>query len=90
MSDFQKEKEIVRNYISEFDKATTENLTEVLKKHTTENYHWRGMHPFYEQFGAENVIQTFWQPFRKAFSPIQRRVDIFFAGANDCDEGTCS
>lgn len=87
MSDFQKEKQIVRNYISDFDKATDSELKEVLKKYTTEDYHWRGMHPFYEQFGAEDVIKTFWQPCRNAFSPIQRRIDIFFAGANDCDDG---
>jgi len=84
---FQKEKNIVRNYIEAFDKASDSDLVNVLKKYTTEDYHWRGMHPFYEQYGAKDVIHTFWQPFRASFSPIQRRVDIFFAGANDCDKG---
>lgn len=87
MSNFQKEKEIVKNYIENFDKATDSNITKVLQRYTTENYHWRGMHPFYEQYGAVDVINTFWKPFRNSFSPIQRRIDIFFAGANDCDEG---
>ena len=84
---FQKEKNIVRNYIEDFDKASDGDLSGVLEKYTTKDYHWRGMHPFYEKYDAKEVIDTFWQPFRKAFSPIQRRVDIFFAGANDCDEG---
>ena len=84
---FQHAKNVVRNYIKEFDSATESELVSVLKKHTTEDYHWRGMHPFYEQYGAEDVVNTFWKPLKKAFSPIQRREDIFFAGANDCDDG---
>ncbi|MDC3253381.1 ester cyclase [bacterium] len=87
MSDFQKEKEVVRKYIEDFDKASDRSITKVLQKYTTKDYHWRGMHPFYEQHGAKDVIHSFWKPFRKAFSPIQRRVDIFFAGVNDCDDG---
>ena len=73
--------------LKEFDSATESELISVLKKHTTEDYHWRGMHPFYEQYGAEAVIETFWKPLKKSFSPIQRREDMFFAGANDCDDG---
>jgi len=87
MKNFQQAKTIVRNYIQDFDQATDKDLKKVLKKYTTKDYHWRGMHPFYEQHGAKDVIKTFWKPFRKAFSPIQRRVDMFFAGANDCDDG---
>lgn len=87
MGNFQEAKQVVRRYIADFDAAADQDLSIVLKKYTTENYHWRGMHPFYEQFGAENVINRFWKPFRVAFSPIQRRVDMFFAGANDCDDG---
>jgi hypothetical protein len=87
MADFQKEKEVVRKYIEDFDKASDRNITIVLQKHTAKDYHWRGMHPFYEQYGAKEVTHTFWKPFRKSFSPIQRRVDIFFAGANECDDG---
>lgn len=87
MKNFQQEKNIVRQYIKDFDEAKDEDLNEVLKRYTTDDYHWRGMHPFYEQHGAAAVINTFWQPFRQAFTPIQRRIDIFFAGANDCDDG---
>ena len=87
MADFQKAKAAVREYITAFDKSSTDNLENVLKHHTTEDYHWRGMHPFGEQNGAEAVIDTFWKPFRAAFSPIQRREDMFFAGANECDNG---
>ncbi len=87
MVDFQKEKQLVRNYYQEFDNATDSKLENILKKYTTQNYHWRGVHPFYELFTQKEVINNFWKPIRKSFSPIQRREDIFFAGANDCDNG---
>lgn len=87
MANFQKAKSIIRDYIDDFDKAADKDLNKVLKKYVTKDYHWRGMHPFYEQHGAKDVISSFWKPFRKAFTPIQRRVDMFFAGANDCDGG---
>lgn len=87
MIDFQKQKSVVRKYIAEFDNAPTKDLIKVIKKYTTPDYHWRGMHPFHEQKGADAVVDVFWKPFRDAFSPVQRREDIFFAGANDCDEG---
>lgn len=87
MTNFQTQKNIIRNYIRDFDASSNSKLISVLKNYTTEDYHWRGMHPFYEQYGAENVVENFWIPFRQSFSPIQRREDIFFAGANDCDGG---
>ncbi|MFN4763747.1 hypothetical protein ACKGJN_11525 [Gillisia sp. Q332] len=87
MADFQEIKQIVRDYIADFDRAADAEMEAVLQKYTTENYQWRGMHPFYEQYGAEAVVETFWKPLRESFSPIQRREDMFFAGANDCDKG---
>lgn len=84
---FQSAKNVVRNYMKAFDSASEKELSIILKQHTTEDYLWRGMHPFYEQNGAEAVIETFWRPLRESFSPIQRREDMFFAGANDCDNG---
>ena len=65
-----------------FDKAPEDRLTDVLKAHTTPEYHWRGMHPFYEKNGAEAVTNEFWKPLRKSLTGMQRREDIFFAGQN--------
>ena len=86
MSDFQKQKSVVRNYMEAFDASTDDELLKVCQSHLEKDYHWRGMHPFYEIEGAEQVLKDFWLPLRKAFSPIQRREDIFFAGANVCKE----
>lgn len=86
-NNFQHAKNVVRKYYQSFDAAADSNLVNVLKEHTSEEYHWRGMHPFYEKHSAEDVIETFWKPLRTSFSPIQRREDMFFAGDNDCDGG---
>lgn len=87
MTNFQSAKQLVRRYYQNFDSATIEQLTPTLKKHASDDYHWRGMHPFYEQSGAQSVIDVFWKPLRAAFTNLQRREDIFFAGENDCDDG---
>ncbi len=87
MANFQSAKQLVRRYYQDFDGAATDQLTPTLKKYTTDKYPWRGMHPFYEQTGAQSVIDTFWRPFQTAFTHLQRREDIFFAGKNDCDNG---
>lgn len=87
MNDLQTAKQRVRDFHAEFDAASSTELVDVLTHHTTPDYHWRGMHPFYEHQGAESVCVSFWQPLRLAFGPLQRRVDVFMAGNNDVDGG---
>lgn len=76
-----------KNRVLEFqhalDSANAEQIESVLAEFTSESYLFRGMHPFYEQHGAANAAAVFWQPLRKAFSPLQRRPDIFLAGVNE-------
>jgi len=94
VSNFQKEKSIIRAYMNAFDNADIGNLETTLTALTTPNYHWRGMHPFYEQRGARNVVSEFWAPLKTSLTSLQRREDIFFAGqniyANDGEIWTCS
>ncbi|MGB0907530.1 MAG: ester cyclase [Maricaulaceae bacterium] len=87
MTDFQSEKQIVLDYIRDFDGANISTRAEALTAHTAPGYHWRGMHPFYEQASAHAAVESFWKPFLTSFTSIQRRMDFFFAGANVCDEG---
>ena len=68
--------------------SSLDEINQVLRKYTDENYHFRGMHPFYELAGSDSVAEKFWKPFRRAIKPIQRRQDIFFAGLNDVDNKT--
>lgn len=68
------------------DAADADGIVAVLADFTTTDWLWRGMHPFYEQTGAAAVADVFYTPIRAAFTPVQRRADVFFAGENDVDE----
>lgn len=87
MSNLQAAKQTVLRYQEALDTCTTEQLPSVLAQHTSDDYLWRGMHPFYEQHGAKDVANIFWQPLREAFAPLQRRPDVFLAGNNALHEG---
>ena len=45
----------------------------------------RCTHPFNELKGADNVANDLWIPIKNSFKPIQRRMDIFYAGTNLID-----
>ena len=92
MADFQQHKSLVQRFYSELDGAAVDEIETVLRRYVSDDYYWRGMHPFYEQHGAESVAAVFWVPLRRSLSPIQRRQDVFMAGVNDVDgsEWVCS
>lgn len=83
MTDFQEAKSVVRTFQRELDAAADAEIADVLARHTTPDFLWRGMHPFYEQKGGQAVADVFWRPLRKSVGPIQRREDVFIAGSND-------
>jgi len=87
MYDFQKSKSLVLAYYKALDAAQGDEINNVIKQYTAEDYLWRGMHPFYEQHSADSVADVFWKPFRESFTSIQRRPDVFMAGLNDVDDG---
>ena len=77
-----KAKQLVLDHYAAVQSATSDTVEDVLKQNTAPDWHWRGMHPFHEQYGATAVAQTFWQPYLTAMSRVQRRQDIFFANEN--------
>lgn len=85
MTDFQAEKDLVRRYHNDIAKADANTIAEVLSRYVSPDWHWRGMHPFHEQHGPENVARVFWSPLMKSMTRIQRRPDIFIAGLNEMD-----
>lgn len=85
MTNFQASKQLVRDFYSALDAADNEEINGVIQRFTSDDYLWRGMHPFYEQHSADDVADVFWKPFRTSFSSVQRRPDVFMAGLNDCD-----
>jgi len=87
MSQFQAAKQLVLKFQQALDTAHVDEMESVLDQFTGDNYLWRGMHPFYEQHSATDVVNVFWKPLREAFAPLQRRPDVFMAGANAVVKG---
>ena len=83
MTNFQSQKRLVQDYSSAFE--SSDDPGSVLESFTTPDYHWRGMHPFYEHDGSANVMARFWTPTLASFRALQRREDIFFAGSSKSD-----
>lgn len=82
MSQFQKEKKLVRDYFAALEQADVGDVAEVLASFTSDDYLWRGVYPFREQKRASEVAANFWVPLKSALSRMQRREDIFIAGDN--------
>ncbi|WP_425038161.1 ester cyclase [Primorskyibacter sp. S187A] len=85
MPDFQTEKDLVRAAHRAIDSAGAEACSAALAIHLSPQCHWRGYAPFYEQIGPEAIAESFWGPFKRAFSAQTRREDVFFAGKNEID-----
>lgn len=92
MPDFQANKQVVLDYYTARDTAGPATISAAINQYVSNDYHWYGVHPFGEQDGAEAVASAFWQPLLEAWSPVQRRQDIFFAGQveEDGSEWVCS
>ena len=82
---FQAEKDLVRAHYEALAAARPETVADILAARTSADWHWRGLHPFHDQTGAEAVADVFWTPFLTAMTRVQRREDIFFAGLNEID-----
>lgn len=81
---YQNAKKLVRDYYDAMENATADTVADVLKQYTNGgDYHWRGVYPFREQFGAENVAEKFWAPLMRSLRHYQRRMDIFIGGTNE-------
>ena len=88
MTDFQEQKTFILSYFSEFDGA--DDKASVLDRFVVDDYLWRGMHPFYEQQGAAEVVENFWAPLCQSLTSLQRRQDVFMAGNNDARKAPIS
>ena len=82
---FQNEKALVRAHYAALAGARPDTVADILAKRTAPDWLWRGFHPWHEQEGAQAVGAAFWAPFLGAFTRVQRRQDIFFAGRNEID-----
>lgn len=83
MGKYQEIKTLVRQYFEAIEQATPETIYKVLASFTSDNYFWRGIYPFRELQGVEQVAKIFWIPLMKSLNHLQRRQDIFIGGSND-------
>ena len=83
MDSFADAKKLVREFHTELDAAPAGDAGKVIAGYAASGYEWRGMHPFNEISGAREVGERFWTPFRRSFTAIQRRPDVFMSGNND-------
>ena len=75
-------KNTVLSHQRHIDTAPNLALVRGLSVETSTNCKFQFTAPFRECIGAEGAAKNFWGPLRNAFSPLQRRPDIFFAGYN--------
>jgi len=73
VTSLQNAKTVVLGFLEALDRADPSALDAVISAATTQEYHWRGMYPIYEQKGAKAVAAEFYHPLRRAFSSMQRR-----------------
>jgi len=85
MADYQDSKALVLNFYEELQAASAGDVGKILSRYTSSDYRFRGVHPFNELDGADAVADALWKPLLDAFTPMQRRQDIFMAGTNDVD-----
>ncbi len=85
MANYQDIKALVLKFYEELEAASADLVGSVLKRYTSSDYRFRGVHPFNELDSADAVAEVFWKPLLNALTPMQRRQDIFMAGTNTID-----
>lgn len=90
----QNAKRVVTSFYDDLGARSFNGIGQALDRHVSENYRWRGVHPFGDDLDARRVQLEVYEPLRRAFRERQWRRDIFFAGINDASEDqevwTCS
>ncbi len=87
MPNYQDSKTLVLQFYDELESTSADDAGDVLNRYTSSDYRFRGVHPFNEIDGADAVADAVWRPLLSAFTPMQRRQDIFMAGSNN-EDGT--
>ncbi|WP_424971497.1 ester cyclase [Dinoroseobacter sp. S76] len=83
MTQFQTAKARAQALFADLDAAGAAGMSKALARHVAPDWHWRGVAPFHEQTGAEDVSAAFWTPLAEAMPNLHRRQDVFFAGESD-------
>lgn len=79
-------KATVRRFRSDLAAAPAEGLRDALASHFSDDFCGYASHPWRELAGAEALTERLLCPLLAAFTGLQRREDIFFAGMNPYDK----
>ena len=82
----QNAKRVVMDFYDDFEARSFNGIGQALGRHVSDDYRWRGVHPFGEDLDARRVQLEVYEPIWSAFTQRQWRRDIFFAGVNDASE----
>lgn len=85
MQSLQQAKQLVQDFYEALEKRGTRSSADALEKFCSEDLIWRGFHPFNLINGPKDVAEQFWDPLHNSLRPMQRRLDLFFAGHNEID-----
>jgi len=83
--DIKSAKTLVLEYFAALEAAPVSKLAATIEAFAGPGYQFRGVHPFNELSGPSDVAASVWRPLHDSFTRMQRRQDIFFAGANRID-----
>ena len=83
---FQVEKNLVRAFYEELEKAPASETVAVMNKYMSEDYTARSSYPFRDTMNRQEMAEKIWTPYKTALGSMQRRQDIFIAGHNTLDE----
>jgi hypothetical protein len=85
MSTYQDNKALVTAFYNALELADVEDVESVLKRYTSDDYAFFGVHPFNELQGTSVAAEVFWKPFLRSWKHVQRRQDVFMAGTSEID-----
>ncbi len=85
---YQQEKELVLNLQQALESSGYCNVAPILAKYTSVEYEVFAVHPFNKLQTSTRAAEVIWEPLSAAFSSLQRRQDIFFAGTDQSDNRT--
>ncbi|MBC8452678.1 MAG: nuclear transport factor 2 family protein, partial [Spirochaetes bacterium] len=64
MGVFSEAKNIVTRYFNELEQASPESVGAAAARYTSTAYQWRGIYPFREIHGVQEVADRFWTPLK--------------------------
>ena len=63
MGDYQEQKALILDYFADMEAATVDSVESVLRKYTSDDYQFFGVHPFNEIHGQPKLPRPFGRPY---------------------------